>query len=106
MPPRAKRPVLTPLVAEQFGAASPERIGCSLCELYKLCHTPFMVPYVPDGWTGKLLLVGEGPGRDEDERSGRPFTGRAGILLRLLWREAGFNDQDVALVNAVRCRPP
>src|SRR5207245_3518525 len=35
----------------------------------------------------------------------RPFTGRAGQLLRRLWRTAGYSDLDVALANAVRCRP-
>lgn len=64
-----------------------------------------MRPFVPKGWTGRLLIVGEAPGADEDELSGRPFTGAAGKLLRTLWREAGYDDLDVALANSVRCRP-
>jgi len=64
-----------------------------------------MRPFVPQGWTKKLLLIGEAPGADEDQRTGRPFTGRSGRLLRQLWREAGYDDRDVALVNAIRCRP-
>lgn len=74
--------------------------------LYATCKTPFLRPFVPQGWTGLLLLVGEGPGEDEDERSGRPFTGRAGKLLRSLYTDSGYTDRDIALVNAVRCRPP
>lgn len=64
-----------------------------------------MRPFVPKGWSGRLLIVGEAPGEDEDERSHRPFTGRAGRLLRELWHCAGYEDVDIALVNAVRCRP-
>jgi uracil-DNA glycosylase family 4 len=64
-----------------------------------------MRPYIPKGWTGKLLLIEEAPGEDEDERSGRPFTGRAGRLLQRLYRQAGYSDLDVALVNSARCRP-
>lgn len=64
-----------------------------------------MRPFVPIGWTRRLLLVGEAPGEDEDENSGRPFTGRAGKLLRELYQLAGYQDIDIALVNSVRCRP-
>lgn len=65
-----------------------------------------MKPTVPRGWTGRLLVVGEAPGRHEDEVSGRPFTGPAGRLLWRLLRRAGYTKRDVALVNACRCRPP
>ena len=64
-----------------------------------------MKPWVPKGWTGQLLIIGEAPGEDEDEHSHRPFTGAAGKLLQALWRGAGYTDVEVALVNAVRCRP-
>jgi uracil-DNA glycosylase family 4 len=54
-----------------------------------------------------LLIVGEGPGREEDEK-GEPFVGKSGRLLRGAyidhWR---FQDHaDVYLTNLVRCRPP
>lgn len=103
--PKEKKPKINPLVSEKLSIASSERFGCTICTLFRTCKTPFLKPFVPVGWTGLLLLVGEGPGEDEDERSGRPFTGRAGRLLRDLYRTAGFNERDIALVNAVRCRP-
>ena len=90
---------------ERFSSATPERPACLACALFVKCKTPFMKPFVPRGWTGKLLLVGEAPGADEDTRSGRPFSGPSGKLLQSLWREAGFHDTDIALHNAVRCRP-
>jgi uracil-DNA glycosylase len=54
----------------------------------------------------RLLVVGEGPGRDEDLQ-GRPFVGRSGQLLdRLLAEEAGLTRAEVYIANVVKCRPP
>jgi uracil-DNA glycosylase family 4 len=53
-----------------------------------------------------LMVVGEGPGRDEDLQ-GRPFVGRSGQLLeRLLREEGGLDRRDVYIANVVKCRPP
>ncbi len=53
-----------------------------------------------------LMVVGEGPGREED-REGRPFVGRSGRLLeRLLLEEAGLRREQVYIANVVKCRPP
>ncbi|MGC8514257.1 MAG: uracil-DNA glycosylase [Acidimicrobiales bacterium] len=53
-----------------------------------------------------LMVIGEGPGRDEDLQ-GRPFVGRSGRLLdRLLAEEAGFERAAVYIANVVKCRPP
>ena len=51
-----------------------------------------------------IMLVGEGPGAAED-RTGRPFVGRAGQLLRQLLREeAGVDPEAVYITNVVKCR--
>ncbi len=53
-----------------------------------------------------LMVVGEGPGRDEDLQ-GRPFVGRSGQLLdKLLLEEAGLHRHQVYIANVVKCRPP
>ncbi len=53
-----------------------------------------------------LMVVGEGPGREEDLQ-GRPFVGRSGQLLdRLLFEEAGLQRAQVYIANVVKCRPP
>ena len=53
-----------------------------------------------------LLIIGEGPGRDEDLQ-GRPFVGRSGKLLdRLLREEMGLDRSAVYIANVVKCRPP
>ena len=90
---------------ETLSSASLSRPGCILCSLASTCKTPFLRPWIPKGWTGKILGVGEAPGKDEDEESGRPFTGPSGKLLYRMLRAAGFHDHDLALVNTVRCRP-
>lgn len=53
----------------------------------------------------RLLLVGEGPGADED-RIGRPFVGRAGQLLDRILEAADIRREDVYITNVVKCRPP
>ena len=52
-----------------------------------------------------LLVVGEGPGAQEDA-TGRPFVGRAGQLLDRLLVAAGMPRERVAVSNVVKCRPP
>lgn len=51
-----------------------------------------------------LVIVGEGPGETED-RTGRPFVGRAGQLLDACLRERGITRKHVFVTNVVRCRP-
>lgn len=96
------------LVSEVLGNAKPERAICALCKLFDTCRTPFIRPWVPKGWHGsnrRALFIGEAPGGSEDEQ-GRPFVGPAGKLLYRMLRSAGYEDVDVALHNANRCRPP
>ncbi len=53
-----------------------------------------------------LMIVGEGPGHDEDQQ-GRPFVGRSGKLLdRLILDEIGVTRDAVYIANVVKCRPP
>jgi len=53
----------------------------------------------------EVVLVGEGPGMNED-RQGRPFVGRAGDLLVRLLASIGWRREDVFITNIVKCRPP
>jgi DNA polymerase len=51
------------------------------------------------------MIVGEAPGREEDE-SGRPFVGRAGKILTASLDKAGIKREEVFISNVVKCRPP
>lgn len=53
----------------------------------------------------RLMFIGEGPGRDEDQ-TGRPFVGRAGQLLDKMIGAIGLSREEVFIANVVKCRPP
>jgi uracil-DNA glycosylase len=52
-----------------------------------------------------VIIIGEGPGRNEDLQ-GRPFVGAAGKQLDGLLKDAGLSRTDVYITNVVKCRPP
>ncbi|WP_122088036.1 uracil-DNA glycosylase [Halalkalicoccus subterraneus] len=52
-----------------------------------------------------LLIVGEGPGEQEDSE-GEPFVGRSGAELDEKLGQFGIAREDVRITNCVRCRPP
>ncbi len=52
-----------------------------------------------------LMVIGEGPGANEDEQ-GRPFVGRAGDLLNEILAAIGCPRETVYIANIVKCRPP
>jgi DNA polymerase len=53
----------------------------------------------------RLMLIGEGPGETED-RTGRPFVGRAGDLLDKILESIETPRATVFIANVVKCRPP
>jgi len=53
----------------------------------------------------EIVLIGEAPGRKEDE-SGLPFVGSAGKLLDELLDSAGLRREDIFIGNILKCRPP
>jgi uracil-DNA glycosylase len=55
--------------------------------------------------SAKVMLIGEAPGREEDE-SGRPFVGAAGRFLDHVLEGTGINRDDLFITNIVKCRPP
>ncbi len=52
-----------------------------------------------------ILIVGEGPGQNEDE-TGLPFVGKAGQLLDKILESVKLTEADVFIGNIVKCRPP
>ena len=55
--------------------------------------------------TARVMLIGEGPGRDEDLQ-GLPFVGRAGQLLDKMLGAISLTQDDVYITNIVYWRPP
>ncbi len=77
-------------------------LRCRACDLWRERKNP--VPGEGDP-AAEIMLVGEAPGRREDE-SGRPFVGAAGKVLELALRGAGLSRGEVFITNLVKCRPP
>ena len=75
---------------------------CNACELSQNCTQK--VPGIGDR-KANLLIVGEGPGHDEDIR-GEPFVGRSGQLLDRMLAAIGITRGQVYITNIVKCRPP
>ncbi|MBI4601430.1 MAG: uracil-DNA glycosylase [Planctomycetes bacterium] len=77
--------------------------GCRRCRLWE-GRTRIVVDR--GDHRARILLVGEGPGAEED-RLGLAFVGRSGRLLDDMLREAGIDpERDVLIANVVKCRPP
>ncbi|GAB4225708.1 MAG: uracil-DNA glycosylase [Methyloligellaceae bacterium] len=55
--------------------------------------------------SARIMLIGEGPGRDEDIQ-GLPFVGRAGQLLDKMLAAINLGEDDVYITNIVYWRPP
>jgi len=86
---------------ERIGYLAAQASGCIACDLHR---TRTHVVFGEGNPNAPLVIVGEGPGETED-RTGRPFVGRAGRLLdECLW-ECGILRRHVYIANVVRCRP-
>ena len=77
--------------------------ACTRCPL----HTDRTNSVFSDGNPkAPLMLIGEGPGQNEDE-TGIPFVGRAGQLLTQILASVEIDrKKDIYICNIVKCRPP
>lgn len=100
--PRLARHDGDPERRRRMDALEEEIHACSACGLCQGRKTPVAGE---GSVSADLMFVGEGPGGDED-RSGRPFVGAAGVLLSKIVHAMGFNRESVFIANAVKCRPP
>ncbi len=87
------------------GSLDETRAELGDCERCKLHSTRKTIVFGEGNPKAKLVFVGEGPGKDEDEQ-GRPFVGRGGKLLDKIIEAMGMKREDVYICNVVKCRPP
>ena len=87
---------------EEMRALVEEIMSCTRCPLHATRKNP-----VPGEGSldAALMLIGEAPGRWEDEK-GRPFVGAAGKLLDSLLASIGLRRGEVYIANVLKCRPP
>jgi DNA polymerase len=76
------------------------------CRRCKLCEGRTRVVFGSGNATAEFMVIGEGPGADEDAQ-GLPFVGRAGQLLTKMLAAVNLSrESDTYITNAVLCRPP
>ncbi|GHV75471.1 hypothetical protein AGMMS49942_02920 [Spirochaetia bacterium] len=92
-----------PTVPDSLFAVAAEVLRCTSCPL----HSGRTQAVPGEGAPHPLVLViGEGPGADED-RLGRPFVGKAGQLLDRMLASVGLSrEKNCFIANMVKCRPP
>lgn len=74
--------------------------NCSICQKDKIG-----LPVPGEGNSqAKIVFIGEAPGREE-AKTGRPFVGRSGQLLRQLIREIGLKENQVFITSPVKYLP-
>jgi uracil-DNA glycosylase len=79
-----------------------EVISCPLCKLSRS-----RINAVPGQGqlSSKIILIGEAPGKNEDEQ-GKPFVGAAGRVLNQALEKADIKKDEIFITNVVKCRPP
>lgn len=82
------------------------RLEISDCKSCRLCEQRKNVVFGAGPHNARVMLIGEGPGQNEDEQ-GEPFVGRGGILLDKMLDAVGLSRKtNVFIANMVKCRPP
>lgn len=78
---------------------------CMECTKCSLCEKRTNVVFGVGNPNADIMLIGEGPGEQEDLR-GEPFVGPAGMLLDDMLSIIDLDRSKVYIANIVKCRPP
>ena len=78
---------------------------CKQCQGCPLAETRTHVVFGVGNRQADILLIGEGPGEQEDLQ-GVPFVGPAGKLLDRMLSLIDLDRTKVYIANIVKCRPP
>ena len=88
--------------AAALAAVAAQARTCQLCEL---ARGRTNVVFASGDPNAELMIIGEGPGAQED-RQGLPFVGPAGELLTKILAAIEQSREQVYIANIVKCRPP
>jgi uracil-DNA glycosylase family 4 len=93
-------------IIQPFTSLESARTAAMACRKCGLCEERTNVVFFDGNPEAKLMIIGEGPGQQEDA-SGIPFVGRAGKLLDKILESAGIDRKsETYICNIVKCRPP
>jgi DNA polymerase len=91
------------IILDELATVEEKCKNCTKCELYKSKINTVFSDGKPNG---KLMLIGEAPGANEDQQ-GKPFVGKSGQLLDKIFESVGLlRENDVYICNTIKCRPP
>ena len=88
--------------AEKLEKLKKSILNIKNCELKKNATN---IVFADGNPKAKIMLIGEGPGANEDQE-GLPFVGRAGALLDKMLASIDLNRKNVYITNVVNYRPP
>lgn len=75
---------------------------CGSCDL---CHSRTNVVFGEGSSRPLLMVIGEAPGQEEDEK-GVPFVGPAGEKLDKILKYVGVSRDEIYITNSILCKPP
>ena len=107
-PAEPAQPALVTSASELPGAQGLDAIRAALgdCRRCTLCEGRRNIVFGVGDPPADLVVVGEAPGFNEDQR-GEPFVGPAGEMLdKMLVHVLGLRRDQVYIANVVKCRPP
>lgn len=97
---KTKREEIKQQKRDKIATLKNDALNCRLCQLEK---TRNKVVFGVGNPASPLMLIGEGPGANEDAQ-GEPFVGRAGQLLDSCLFDAGMKREHIYLTNILKCR--
>ena len=99
-------PLVSPAAADRDRALLELAEACAACRRCSLGASRLRVVVSRGNPAARLMVIGEGPGAQEDEQ-GQPFVGRSGQLLDRMLESVGIDsNRDAYVCNIVKCRPP
>lgn len=88
---------------DSFEQLKSDCLGCSKC---RLAQTRTNLVFGVGNENAEVMLIGEGPGEQEDLK-GEPFVGKSGQLLDKYLAAVDLDrHKNVYIANIVKCRPP
>ncbi len=94
-----------PIPPGTYASMEAMSLHCNQCQRCELGATRTHAVVGRGNPQADLMIVGEGPGQNEDE-TGLPFVGKAGQLLDKILESVKLSEADVFICNIVKCRPP